>query len=1053
MSRETTLNWNSLSDEQLGQVEEALSQWETNQQTGSTQEIADFCADASLLPFVEQRIREQKGLATQVAPHENRVRKNTPLQIGPIRITEVIANKSLCDVYRGEQADPKREVAIKVLHLNAGGQAIERAFRNEIEILARLRHPGIAEVYLAGTSDNDGNPLLYFAMEYLNGPKLTEHADSQRLSTRDRVELFRQVCLAVAHAHQNAVIHRDLKPTNILTHDGQPKILDFGISKLVRETGTVQTNFGMGTPGYISPEQFSGESAQDTRSDIFSLGVTLYELLTGELPYDRPVKNLVDAAKAIADDNFVALSKRVERCPRDLEAITHKCLQLKPEDRYQSVFLLVDDLQRYLANQEVRARPHSRLEVARHWSYRNPGVTAGLISSTVCLILVTILSLIYWKNAVDAAASLAALRKSDQASRAELEDELSVRRRSAFNQILANADRSWERSPGIVDSWLDDASDSGLVQDNFAWRVMKHRVKRVINEFKAHDSPVTQLSVSTDGSRLASASNGVIKIWSIDDNRQLLSKSIEPLHVRSLSLHPAGEQLIFQDRNVLTLLDCNNGEVLRTLPTHSHSRWLTGFSRDGNFVFSAGTSNQISVLTNDLISSVQSVTAPFGKIAYAKFSPDSTKLLAISPRREYAVWDIKSGDLEFQGSAKRRSVKAYSATEDFSSIATAEQFTNLFVMSANSEAVETILSRGERFDHLQFSPDQQWLLSIGRSQINGRSRETGWKTQWTTMHDESPTSVQFLPESDAYLVGMEDGRIQTCLVEAEPLDRILAEGIVDPRAISLSADGRQIVVSGKDIAVYATASGKCARRFQAQGLCVDSDWNSDALYIATSKQRELLCFKDLSSDPFAAQVTQHSIRSVATGREHVYLGLAYGEIWQFAAQESSQIFKWDAHESTVTALAYIPERAILLSGSERGEVAMWDRELRLVSRFQLHAGAVTEFAFVNSKDRIYCSSRDGSVGVIDTDHMVAQRPLNFGIGRLRTLAVSPDGQSLAIASTDNEILICDAETGEFQTRLSGHEDFVMDLCFSHNGDSLYSVSLDGTLRCWHPKSR
>jgi len=553
----------------------------------------------------------------------------------------------------------------------------------------------------------------------------------------------------------------------------------------MRETGTVQTNFGMGTPGYISPEQFYAESIHDTRSDIFSLGVTLYELLCGKLPYAQPVTNLVEAAKAISDDDFVLLSRNLDGCPADLEAIAHKCLRIEPKDRYQSVEMLVDDLERFLANDEVQARQRTRLEATRYWIAKNPWMSASLICASVSLILVTLLSVIYWRNAADTAASLAALRKSDRAARSELDAELAVRRRSALNQVLANSDRNWHRNPGVVDSWLDGAVKAGLAKDSFAWRVMKHRTKRVIKEFQAHDSPVTQLSVSADGSRLASASEGVLTVWSLDDGRQLLSRSIEPLHVRDLSLAPDGERLLVQDRNVLTLFDVNTGTVLNEIPTHSHGRWLTGFSPAGDLVFSAGTSNQVTVLEKDLKSIASTMTAPFRVVKYARISPDSSRLLAINPRRQYVVWDIASGEIQFEGSAEKRSVRTFSATKDFSTLATAEAFTNLFVIGTESDEVETIMSRGERFDHLLFSPDQQWLLSVGRNHIDGRASEARWEVQWTRTLSESPTSVHFMPQSDAYLVGRKDGRIQTCLVEAEPLDKVLAKGIIDPRALSL----------------------------------------------------------------------------------------------------------------------------------------------------------------------------------------------------------------------------------------------------------------------------
>lgn len=1046
-----------MTEAQLEQIEESLDKWEANQQqtTGAALDATDVCHDSTLLPFVEQRIRDLKAIAPFIESSSDCPKRESLTEIGPFQITDVIARRSFCDVYRGEQAEPKREVAIKVLHLNAGGAAVERAFRSEIEILARLRHPGIAEIYLAGTSDSNGNPLLYYAMEYLSGAKLTEYAASASMEVHQRVELFLEVCRAVAHAHQNAVIHRDLKPTNILTHNGRPKILDFGISKLMRETGTVQTNFGMGTPGYISPEQFSAESIHDTRSDIFSLGVTLYELLCGKLPYAQPVTNLVEAAKAISDDDFVLLSQNLDDCPPDLEAITRKCLQLRAEDRYQSVEMLIDDLQRFLSNDEVKARPRSRLETLRYRVTKHPWISASLISASISLVLVTVVSLIYWYNASataetlsNAVVELTDLRESDKIAREKLDAELTLRRRSALNQVLTNSDRNWQRNPGVVAGWLNDTVNAGLARDSFAWRAIKHRTKRVLDEFQAHDSPITDLSISADGTRLASASEGMLKVWQLRSRKLLMSKQME--QSRCL-LHPDGEQLLVITDEELAILDAETGDFIHGMPK-PQDIWLADFSSDGELILLAG-SNKISVFKKDLQTELRTLTVPFANVTFARFNSDSSQLLAIGSKLQHVIVDVGSGEILSHNRGRRRIMRAFAATEDFAPIAIAEQFTRLYIGKADSDATNALLSRSERFDSLLFSPDQQWLLSMGRKRINGRSSESGWKTQWSRVCSEPVTCMQFMPKSDAFLVGQADGRIQICLVESEPIDKVLATKLVDSRTVSLSNDGKHIAVAGKEVAIYDADTNELVQSFPSSGLCADSDWNAGPLYVATSKHRDLLSFEHFADGPTVVHSSEKSIRSVATGREQVYMGLAFGEVSRLDPKEPSRVHTWQAHDSTVTALSYDPVGNMLLSGSETGEVAFWNRDHQLVSRLQIHEGAVTEFAFLRSSGRVYCSSRDGTVGVVDMQKMAALPSLRHGVDRLRTLAVSPDGQSLAIASMNNEILICDAVTGEFQTRLSGHTDIVMDLCFSPSGDSLYSVSMDGTLRCWHPNPR
>ncbi|HXI03956.1 MAG TPA: serine/threonine-protein kinase, partial [Candidatus Saccharimonadales bacterium] len=217
-----------------------------------------------------------------------------PDSIGPYRILGKLGEGGMGTVYLAEQAAPvSRKVALKVVKHGIGTSAVIRRFDAERQALALMDHPSIARVYEAGET---GDGLPYFAMEYVQGEPITDHCDRERLTTRERLELLVEVCLAVQHAHRKGVIHRDIKPSNVLVTrvDGKsvPKIIDFGIARAVEQRLTERslfTELGMivGTPEYMSPEQaeFTGERV-DTRTDVYSLGVLQYELMTGALPFD-----------------------------------------------------------------------------------------------------------------------------------------------------------------------------------------------------------------------------------------------------------------------------------------------------------------------------------------------------------------------------------------------------------------------------------------------------------------------------------------------------------------------------------------------------------------------------------------------------------------------------------------------------------------------------------------------------------------------------------------------------------------------------------------------
>ena len=279
-------------------------------------------------------------------------------------------------IYEAEQNDPRRTVALKVMR-SAGAVDEHRLtlFRQEVETLARLSYPNIAAIYEAGSTD-DGRH--FFAMELVRGASLIEYVRLKQLGMREQLQLFRRICDAVHHAHQRGVIHRDLKPSNIIVDtEGNPKVLDFGLARIVDADeamrGTfVETGKIMGTLPYMSPEQTRGGPNQvDTRTDVYALGVILYELLTDQLPYDLGTAGRGEVRRIICEE-LPRKPSTISRALRgDLETIVLKTLEKKPSDRYQSAAALSEDIDRYLTNRPILSHPPSAAYqfhkfVARH---------------------------------------------------------------------------------------------------------------------------------------------------------------------------------------------------------------------------------------------------------------------------------------------------------------------------------------------------------------------------------------------------------------------------------------------------------------------------------------------------------------------------------------------------------------------------------------------------------------------------------------------------------------------------------------------------------------
>ncbi len=320
--------------------------------------------------------------------------------ISDYRIERILGEGGMGVVYVARQARPDRQVALKVIRPGLASPQMLRRFEHEAEVLGRLLHPGIAQIYEAGMADAGYGLQPFFAMELVQGQALTEYVKERNLSTRQRMELLAKVCDAVEHAHQKGVIHRDLKPGNILvTDDGQPKILDFGVARATDsdlQQTTMQTDVGalVGTLPYMSPEQVGGDPAElDTRSDVYALGVILFELLAGRLPYSLERRMIHEAVRVIREEEPTRLSSINKTLRGDVETIVAHALEKEKCHRYQSASGLAGDIRRYLADEPITARPASTWYQVRKFSRRNRGLVGGVAATFVVLVVGLVVSL------------------------------------------------------------------------------------------------------------------------------------------------------------------------------------------------------------------------------------------------------------------------------------------------------------------------------------------------------------------------------------------------------------------------------------------------------------------------------------------------------------------------------------------------------------------------------------------------------------------------------------------------------------------------------------
>jgi len=410
-----------------------------------------------------------------------------PGRIGPFRILTVLGEGGMGRVYEAEQDQPRRMVALKVIRPGiASAQGLAR-FERESQVLGRLQHPGIAAIYQAGTADTGDGPQPWYAMELVRGRTLLDYANEHALSSRDRAALMARVCDAVQHAHQKGVIHRDLKPGNILVDDsGQPKVLDFGVARVTDGDlqATLRTDVGqlVGTLPYMSPEQVQAEPSElDTRSDVYALGVVLYQLLTGRLPHAIDRRSIPEGVRAIVEDDPTPMSSIDRTLRGDLETITGRALEKERDRRYASAAELAADLRRFIAHEPILAHAPSTIYQLRKFARRNRVLVGGVAAVIVVLAAGLVASL--WQayratRATELANTQLALaqqrkREADAARGAEVAqrhraEQNGARADSAAGEALREAERAEESAREAREESGKAQAVNGFLQDMLA---------------------------------------------------------------------------------------------------------------------------------------------------------------------------------------------------------------------------------------------------------------------------------------------------------------------------------------------------------------------------------------------------------------------------------------------------------------------------------------------------------------------------------------------------------------------------------------------------------
>jgi WD40 repeat protein/serine/threonine protein kinase/tetratricopeptide (TPR) repeat protein len=979
-------------------------------------------------------------------------------RIGRYRLLQEIGHGGCGVVYMAEQEEPvRRKVALKVIKLGMDTRQVVARFEAERQALALMDHPNIAKVLDAGATDA-GRP--YFVMELVGGIKITEYCDQHHLTTRQRLDLFIQVCRAIQHAHQKGIIHRDLKPSNVLvtTHDGTPvpKVIDFGIAKATQGRLTNHTLFTafeqfIGTPAYMSPEQAQlGGLDVDTRSDIYSLGVLLYELLTGKIPFDTekmlaggldeirrtireqepspPSTCLGAMAKgeliAIAEHRQSDAPKLIHLLRGDLDWIVMKCLDKDRDRRYETANALAMDIERHLKNEPVLARPPSRIYSLRKLYRRNRlVVTAGAL-----ILFVGMMggSGILWQWG---SAKQHAMLEHKERGRAEQATERALATLAGMEAIEVRRAEEYYQ-----------AGD---------WRNMVPYLSLVLRQ-----NPSNQVAAE--------------RLFSTLSHRHWARLACPPLlhsnRVTSAMFSRDGRWVVTSSAdNTARVWDSDSGAAVSAPMRHSAEINTAEFSPDGKLVVTASDDHTVRVWDARTGRPVTEALAHPARVEMARFSPDSRTLVTLCDDRYARLWDSHTSNVlhsfnHGDGPGIRRFFRESDFSPDGALLVTASKDGTVRVWNCRTGELANKLEWGQsETTCVRFSPDGQRLAAsfYANSPViwNLRSKPP----QLLSLHQDGPlTSIEFSPEGQRVVTASSAGMVQVWNVESGTAIGPPLHHSDNVQSAMFSPEGLRVVTASGDgtIRVWDAETGESLSepmrmengayyaQFHPDGQRVLSVSNGNAVLIWWVTGSVSAAFHE----PFRVSVLDFSKDSAK-----VVVGLDDGslQVWEpltgrvrtFSAQ----------HASAVASAAFSSNGSYVATVSDDGTARVWS-----VQRGEPIAGPL-QWGAAGRRFEVHFSPDDRQVLTIseyetarlwDSMNGESKSPaLGEGDG-VMTAQFSPDGKWVVTGGTNNTARIWESATGRAAGSIMRHDSAVLEVCFSPDSKQLVTGSRDKTARLW-----